>query len=1130
MRFRNVLLLLAFLLASFVTTAPSTVFAQAETGRVTGTVTDQTDAVVPGATVTLTSVGTGAVRTTTSDQVGRFVFANVLAGPYSVKTELSGFAPQTTNLVVSVGGSVAVETRLRVAGTAEAVNVVAESAVVNISNAEISTTVAQDQIRELPTLTRDPYALVGIAGNVAQSPADGTDRGTGYNINGTRSSATNIMLDGAANNDEFDATVGQEVPLDSVQEFSVVTNNYSAQYGRAAGGIVNVITKAGTNMFTGTAYEFFRNDALSTNTFDNKENNVPKGKFKRHQPGYSFGGPVVRDKMHFFSSLEYIGVRSNDTEISWVPTPELIAAMSPATRAFFDTYGKGVQINGPTLTRSQVSAIVGSGTGAFNLLPANLPVFGQVQKSLPIDAGGGDPQDHYQFVNRVDWSQSTDTQAYVRYAYQNQNAQPGTNASSPYPGFDTGYVNKNHSILGSVTHVYSARFTSQTKVVYNRLFQDQPLNGSPQPTLYMNSGGPVRLQGNRIAFPGYLPWDPGNAIPFGGPQKFLQLYQDQTWLKGTHDLRFGGTYVHISDDRTFGAYENSVEFLNTASNALTSLDNLVTGNIRRFQTAINPKGFPGGSYVTPVQLPSFTSFNRYNEFALYAADNWSFKRFTLNLGVRYEYYGPQQKSEPKFDSNFYYPDPDTSVSTSSTTEILNAVRGGQALPTNESPIGALWKSDWNNFAPRIGFAWDMSGDGRTSLRGGYGMAYERNFGNVTYNVLFNPPQYLVASIDAPTDVASLPIFTDIAGPFGGVAGVKKTIPAGSLRHVDQNIKTAYTHFYGLSWQSAMRTGFTTSIEYNGSSGRKLYDLADVNKRGASLVYQGIGGKTTRPNTQFAAFNTRGNRGRSQYHGVTFSADARNVGNTNLSVTTKYTIGRAKDNLSNTFSDGNNGLFNLGYLDAFDPMLDYGFAEFDIRHRLSFSAIWNLPFFRNATGATRTLLGGWEVSGTFTARSGYPFSVFDCENALAFCMRAIDTANIDKDAKDGPATGNPNEFTLLDLKPILGAVGSYVNPKTGNADFGPYPSNMTERNAFRGPGAWNSNLSLHKRFRFGPRYAAQFRIEFFNLFDHHNMYVHTDAADVSSFKTITGFKGDNPSDGSDQNDANRRIQLGFKFEF
>ena len=191
----------------------------------------------------------------------------------------------------------------------------------------------------------------------------------------------------------------------------------------------------------------------------------------------------------------------------------------------------------------------------------------------------------------------------------------------------------------------------------------------------------MSLQGYNIAFPGYLPFNPGSAIPFGGPQKLLQLYQDQTWIRGKHDIRFGGSYVHIADDRTFGAYANAVESLNTTSAALPALDNFVLGQLRRFQTAINPEGYPGGTYTTPVSLPSFTSFNRYNEFALYANDNWSIgNRLTLNLGLRYEYYGPQTKSEPKFDSNFYYGDPNVSVNTSSPADIVRGIATGAPLP------------------------------------------------------------------------------------------------------------------------------------------------------------------------------------------------------------------------------------------------------------------------------------------------------------------------------------------------------------------------------------------------------------------------------------------------------------------
>jgi hypothetical protein len=414
----------------------------------------------------------------------------------------------------------------------------------------------------------------------------------------------------------------------------------------------------------------------------------------------------------------------------------------------------------------------------------------------------------------------------------------------------------------------------------------------------------------------------------------------------------------------------------------------------------------------------------------------------------------------------------------------------------------------------------VGGDGRSSIRGGYGMGYERNFGNVTYNVLFNPPDYLVASIDAPTDVPVLPIYVETAGPFGGVAGVTKTIPSGSLRHVDQNLKTAYNHFYGVSYQRELGGNTSASVEYSGSTGRGLYDLADVNKRGAELVILGDAtkGAGTRPNTQYAAFNTRGNRGQSQYHSLTLGLDARRVAQTGLQFSAKYTISDAKDNLSSTFSDSAAN-YNLGYLDAFDPMLDYGYAEFDVRHRVTVSGIWNLPFFVNSTGATRTLLGGWQVNWIFTARTGFPFTLWDCTNGLGLCMRAVDPVGISTSANGNTATGNPNEYTLLDLSQLMPTAGSYANPKTGNSDWGPYPSNMTKRDAFRGPGYWNVDFGFSKRFRFGTNYAAQIRIEAYNLFNHANMFVNAADADISSYDTITGFK-----------DGNRRIQLGFKFEF
>jgi hypothetical protein len=308
------------------------------------------------------------------------------------------------------------------------------------------------------------------------------------------------------------------------------------------------------------------------------------------------------------------------------------------------------------------------------------------------------------------------------------------------------------------------------------------------------------------------------------------------------------------------------------------------------------------------------------------------------------------------------------------------------------------------------------------------------------------------------------------------------------------------------------------IEYSGTLGRKLYDLADPNKGGAELVYLGSGSPTTRPNPAYAAFNTRGNRGRSEYNGFTFGLESRRLGDTGLQFNASYTYGHAKDNLSSTFSDWAAN-YNLGYMDAFDPMLDWGYAEFDVRHRAVVSGIWAMPIARNSTGMTRALLADWQLNFIFTARTGYPFTLWDCTNQRIICMRAEDPIGIDKLAKDGPGTGNPNEFALLDLGRLLPYAGGYVHPLTGNTDYGPYPADMTERDAFRGPGFWNVDFGLSKRVRFMDHYAVQFRLEAYNLFNHANMFVHADAADLSATDTITGYR-----------DGNRRLQLGVKFEF
>jgi outer membrane receptor protein involved in Fe transport len=1096
-------------LGFFVFLLPSAVWAQTETGQIIGTVTDPQGAVVRAATVTIKSVETGATRPATTNEQGQYVVANLQPGLYDVTVQAQGFAPKTQRVQVTVGSQVSLETSLSIQAAEAVVDVVASGGVeVNTQNQELSDVVSGTQIRELPTLTRNPYDLVGLSGNVSEGDPSG--RGTGFSINGQRAASTNILLDGAENVDAFRATVGQTVPLDSVQEFRVVTSNFSAEYGRATGGIVNVGTRAGSNDFHGSLYEFYRGAGLSTNSFDNNANRIPKGNFVRNQFGYAAGGRIIPEKLFFFSGTEWIRVRSRENQQVLVPTPELLALSSAATRNFFSAFPLATPINGRIFSVGEVSTLLDLPAGnAFSALPASTPAFGQVNFSVPGDVGGGFPQNTWATNNRIDWNISEKTQIYGRFAFEDNDIFPGTVSFSPFQGFNTGTTNFNQNHLVSLTHAFSPKLVSQTKLVYNRLNNQVPLGEQPAgPTLFVRSLI-TRISGFRVALPGYLPFSPGSAIPFGGPQNLGQLYQDVNWTLGNHQLRFGGTYIYIQDNRTFGAYQNAVETL--GRNVTEGLSNLVAGQLRSFAAAIDPQGrFPGEAITLPVTQPQFSRSNRYHEFAFYVNDNWRLRpNLTLNLGLRYDYFGVQHNNDERLDSNFYF---------GQGSNFFEQIRNGRVFIAEDSPVGGLWEPDRNNFAPRVGVAWDITGDGKTSLRGGYGISYERNFGNVTFNVIQNPPNYAVIALTSGVDIPTIPITTNNFGPLSG-SGVTVTLPPTSLRHVREDIETAFAHLWSLAVEREIFPNTVASIQYTGSAGRNLYTLENINRPGSGAVFFGDASPTARLNRQFTDINTRGKAGFSNYNALI--AELVNSGwrKYGLQFTARYQYGIALDNLSSTFSESANN-FNLGLLDPFDPDLDYGFADFDIRHRFVTGFNWEIPWGRNSSSWAARLLGGWELTGIFTARTGLPFSIFDCSNALQVCPRLIEQTRVDRSARSGsdltPDAVTPNRFVYIDL---AGQASNYINPITRTSDFGPFPGNLTGRNAFRGPGLWNLDGGIYKRFYISENKYFQLRGEFYNLFNHPNLFIRGAEAEITTSPFVPAFF-----------DGRRNIQLALKFVF
>ena len=1119
---------LLFPLALLMCLCSTLLTAQTETGQITGTVFDPAGAVLPKATITATDPVTKSNRTTTTSGAGNYVIPSLLPGTYEVSATAAGFQTNKQTVTVTVGSRVGLDFHLLIGNTSTVVEVTENVTQVNTETQTLSQNVSGAEVLELPTLTRNPYSLVATVGNVSDGDPGG--RGAGVAINGQRATSTNLLLDGVPNNSEFSGDIGIRIPLDSVGEFSVLTSNFTAEFGRASGGIINVATRNGTNTLHGTVYDFNRLSALASNTFDNNANGIPKSVFVRNQFGYSVGGPIIKNKLFFFENTEWIRIRSEGIQTGVIATPQLIAASAANTQLFYRTYGtvKPTDRVLATFTRGQVCT-----TGACTAIPASTPIYQKVAYAVPSDSGGGDPENTWLMVGRIDYNLGDKTQMYFRYAHYDRAAFAGTQTSSPYVGYDTGYFDLNSGYALSITRIFSPQWVSQSKLSYNRISNTQPLGAPPVgPTLYTTLNTTNALGGADFKYPGYSPDTPGNSIPFGGPQNFFTLNEDVSYNRGSHNFRFGGLFTYFQDNRTFGAYEEAVEALGT--NTASAVNGLITGQLHDFQAAVYPQGklpciagvvTPACTLTLPVGPPNFSRSNRFHEAGLYAQDSWKVRpRFTVNLGVRWEYYGPQANKNQQLDSNFY-PGPGPNI------EIQAA--NGQILIAPNSPVGGLWTKNWNNFAPRIGFAWDISGNQKTSLRGGYGIAYERNFNNVTFNVIQNPPAYSVLALTAGTDVPSIALTIDNAGPLAGSSGTK-AFPPASVRAVDPHIKTAYAHEWSLALEHQFSTDLLIGLEYAGNVGQNLYTVDRLNMSGSQIVYTGTGTASARLNKQYSLINFRTNGGDSLYNGLNTRFELRNFRRQGLTLRANYTWSHSIDDGSSTFTTDLNGQQNLGLLDPLNPGLDRGDSDFDIRHRVSIAAVWDIP--THLKGVANVIAGGWSIAPIFSAHTGTPFTVWDCNNeASALCPRVM----FDKPFNavyTNTGNGTPNQFNYLNL---TGADSSYANPLTHSSDFGPFPATMTGRNVFRAPGVWSTILAVHKNFRVTERVSMQLRGEVFNLFNHSNLYVVYADRDVSSFAgapivpATRGLRNDSTAYTSSVENGrieSRNIQLALKIIF
>jgi hypothetical protein len=535
----------------------------------------------------------------------------------------------------------------------------------------------------------------------------------------------------------------------------------------------------------------------------------------------------------------------------------------------------------------------------------------------------------------------------------------------------------------------------------------------------------------------------------------------------------------------------------------------------------------------PVTAANAARSYRYKDWALYAQDSWRLTpRLTLNYGFRYEHYGVQHNNHPELDSNFYY---------GAGSSIEEQVRTGNVQIADKSSVGQFWAPSWGTGAPRVGFAYDILGDGKSSLRGGFGISYERNFGNVTYNASFNPPaSAVISALCAPNSadngyITNCPfvVSSNDLGPLSVAGAPPQALPPVELRMPAPNIKTAQTQFWNLDLQREVARNTIVDVGYSGAHGVHLYDIENINQAGAGQFYLGdaspfsatsFPGFTdcstaspcfTRPNQQYANINLRGSLGTSSYDALNVKFQTQDIHHTGVSVVANYTWSHSIDDLSSTFSDslqgGSGAIGSLGYTDPFNPKLDWGSSDYDVRHRIVISPIWDTPWFKSGKGLGEAL-GGWEVAGIFTARTGTPFSIFDYSNDLNFYTvpRLTPATPFPSTHVSSGTVVGANQYAVLAVP--FQASTAPLDPALGVSDFGPFPAAMMGRNALRGPGAWNLDAAVQKNFKITERFGLQFRAEGFNVFNHHDLFVNTGDLEY-------GFSGNTLANGTTLNGVN-----------
>ncbi len=1082
--------------------------AQTLVGQISGTVTDASKAVLPGATVTIVNVQTQISRTATTDERGAYIITNLPPGTYNVTAELQGFRKaERTGFNLAADGRLTADFALpvgEVTETVEVASVVGET--VNRTSGEIARVIDSKQVLTTALNVRNYMQLAALIPGSALTDYNPLVATTGINsatqsINGNRSQTNNISVDGVYNLVAgSNASQISNVGLDFIDQIKLQTSNFSAEYGRNSGASINVVTKSGSNAYHGSLFEYLRNDKFdATDFFAAKK---PTLRFNDY--GGSVGGPIEKSKLFFYGGIEYKKIRQQVVQRATIPDTAFrngdFSALLPNIQLMYP----GTKT--PIPNNNISSMITPEGKAIANLYSAM-----QQRGTAYTDSNVGNnvtfqeanPFNWYEVFGRVDYHISDTQNFYYRLLYDDYDLiDPfGAFLSSPLPNVPTNRLrpSPNHQI--SYTWFVNPNFITETKASAAWAAQRVPpvgdlwqrdTYGFNFPQLF-NGGGRFDNSIPDATITNFSGWN-GAARSLLSPTTDINVAETVTWLHGAHTVKSGVTLVRSRIDQNGrSTYAGNVAYNPTGNSNTTgyAFADALLGNFRTYSEA---NGDPMG-FFRIWQVDSFVT------------DNWRIgSKLSLDAGVRFTWEPAmytQMNNATNFDPSLYDPSQAVTMTQGGTiapnspgNRYNGLIRAGNGVPSSDQgrvpgfdspavlavPTGAprgLYSKSFG-VAPRVGVAWTPTDSGKTSVRGGFGIFFDRPEGNIYFPSINNPPFLQTVQYDN----------GNLANP--GAGAPTTSAPFGTVAAIDPNMDIPRTYQFSASVQRELMKGFFVEASYVGNRGRDLIFYPDINQvpfdvlaaNAALPSAQRFTTNALRPYKGYSVIQQRQSKAVINYNGLQLYATKRQG---DLTLTASYTLSKA---LTNASGIGDNPE------DPFNPNFNYGPASFDRRHVAVFTYTYSLPFFRDKGGVLEGTLGGWEVSGITRFQTGQYYSV--TADTLIGNRRAdlVGTIDLPSNQRTSNAWFNTAAFVAA------------PDNRRGNAPTGDV----------LGPSLKLWDLSLRKHIPVGKTINALFTADFFNAFNVVNLTGLNVNMANAAFGSVTGSA---PA---------RNIQLGLKFTF